>query len=145
VGISTPLGAHRWRFSVGAATGDPLAPTYALAAVAGVPEGAQFLRVKLDRPMSNDAFLRVDLVDTDGQRFTIWENLGNVYGETSSEVWLGLADFHPYFWSKAVPGERRLRPEKVREVHLRVYLGKGGAMDVGLEWATAVLPTKHSK
>jgi hypothetical protein len=122
-----------------------MAPTYAVAAAEGVPKGAQFLRVKLDQPMSNDAFLRVDLVDTDGQRFTIWENLGNVYGETSTEVWLGLADFHPYFWSKAVAGERRLRPEKVKEVHLRAYLGNGGAMDVGLEWATAGLPTKHTK
>ncbi len=139
------LGAQRWRFSVAVANSDPLAPTYAVAAVAGVPKAAQFLRVKLDRPMSNDAFLRVDLVDTDGQRFTIWENLGNVYGETSAEVWLGLADFHPYFWSKAVPGERRLRPEKVKEVHLRAYLGNGGAMDVGLEWAKAGLPTKNTK
>jgi hypothetical protein len=142
---SSELGAQRWRFSMGAANSDPMAPTYAVAAVEGVPKGAQFLRVKLDRPMSNDAFLRVDLVDTDGQRFTIWENLGNVYGETSTEVWLGLADFHPYFWSKAVAGERRLRPEKVKEVHLRAYLGNGGAMDVGLEWATAGLPTKHTK
>lgn len=133
---SSPLAGQRWRFSIGAVKGDPLAPTYAVAAVEGVPNGTQFLRVKLDRPMSNDAFLRLDLVDTDGQRFTIWENLGNVYGETSSEVWLGLADFHPYFWSKAVPGERRLRPEKVREVHLRVYLPQGGEMAVALEWAT---------
>ena len=30
---------------------DPLAPTYALGALRGVPEGARFLRVKLDRPM----------------------------------------------------------------------------------------------
>ena len=84
--------------------------------------------------MSRTRGIRVDLIDADGQRFSIWENLGNVYGESSNEVWLSLQDFHPYFWSKAVPGGRRLRPEKVREISLRIYLPEGGSIDARLEW-----------
>jgi hypothetical protein len=129
------LEGERWRFSVGVPVNDPLAPTYALAAIQGVPEGARFLRLRLDRPMERDAYVRVDLVDDDGQRFTIWENLGMVYGETSRDVWLGIADFHPYLWSKAKAGDRRLRPEKVREIGLRVYLRKSTPLDVELDWA----------
>jgi len=112
-----------------------LAPTYAVAALDEMPAGARFLRLRLDRPMTRDSYLRVDLVDEDGQRFTIWENLGNVYGEVSRDVWLGLPDFHPYLWSKAVPGNRRLRPERVREIGLRFYLRTGGSLDVKLDWA----------
>lgn len=125
------------RLSVPKPVNDPLAPPYALAALRGVPEGVEFLRVKMDRPMTRNAALRVDLVDVDGERFTIWENLGNAYGVSSRETWLALADFHPYFWSKAVAGNRRLRPDKVREIVLRVYLPHGGAMDVELEWMRA--------
>ena len=125
------------RFSVAKPVNDPLAPTYALAALRGVPEDARFLRVRLDRPMTRNATVRVDLVDANGERFTIWENLGNPYGGSSRDVWLGLADFHPYFWSKAVAGNRRLRPDKVREISLRFYLIEGGSRVVELEWMRA--------
>jgi hypothetical protein len=126
------------RFSVATPVNDPLAPAYALAALRGVPEGVSFLRLRLDRPMVRNAAVRVDLVDVDGERFTIWENLGNAYGESSNEVWLALADFHPYFWSKAVAGNRRLRTDKVREIGLRFYLSDGGSMDVEMEWMRAL-------
>jgi hypothetical protein len=55
----------------------------------------------------------VDLIDEDGQRFSIWENLGMVYGETSRDVWLALEDFHPYFWSTTVPGKLFFRGDRV--------------------------------
>ncbi len=136
------LGA--WRFEVAKPINDPLAPTYALGALRGVPEGAQFLRVKLDRPMVRNSSVRVDLVDADGERFTIWENLGNSYGGSSREVWLALADFHPYFWSRSVPGNRRLRPDKVREISLRLSLLDGGSMDVELEWMSVARSPRSS-
>ena len=124
-----------WRFSAGNPSNDPLAPTYALAALQGVPDGARFLRLHLDRPMDRNGLVRADLVDSDGQRFTIWENFGNVYGERSQDVWLGLSDFHPHLWGKAVPGHRTLQPEKVREIMLRFYFPKGGSLDVEMDWA----------
>jgi hypothetical protein len=132
------LEAKPWRFSVAQPINDPLAPTYALAAMRGVPESARFLRLRLNRPMAGDAGVRVDLVDEDGQRFTIWENLGIAYGENSRDVWLGLPDFHPYLWSKAVPGNRRLRPGKVREIGLRFYFRKASSLEVELDWAMAM-------
>lgn len=123
------------RFTVNQPVNDPLAPTYAMAALDGVPANAKFLKLTLDRPMSADTFLRVDLIEENGQRFTIWEDFGNVKGAFERELWLGLEDFHPYLWSRAVPGRRTLRPDKVREVQLRVYLPRGGKLDVRLEWA----------
>lgn len=123
------------RFSAPDAVNDPLAPTYALAALQGVPKGARFLRLKLNRPMARGACVRVDLVDEDGQRFTIWENFGLPYGETPWEVWLSLADFHPYLWSAVKPGNRRLRPERVREIGLRLYLHEKSSLDIEVEWA----------
>jgi hypothetical protein len=134
IASSSPLTAPTWRFSVAKPTRDPIAPTYAVAALDGAPKGAQFLRVRLDKPMTSNAKLRVDLIDEDGQRFSIWENLGMVYGESSRDVWLALEDFHPYFWSVTVPGKLRIDPEKVREVSLRFYLQSGESMAVGLEW-----------
>ncbi len=125
------------RFSVAKPVNDPLAPTYALAALKGVPAGARFLHLRLNRPMGRGACVRVDLVDEEGQRFTIWENFGVPYGEAPWDVWLGLADFHPYLWSTVKAGNRRLRPERVREIGLRVYLQEGGTLEVGLEWAIA--------
>lgn len=139
---SSPRTAPTWRFSVAKPMRDPLAPTYAVAALDRVPKGARFLRVRLDKPMTAKANLRVDLIDEDGQRFTIWENLGMVYGEASRDVWLAPEDFHPYFWSTTVPGKLRVNPAKVREISLRVYLPQGGSMEVGLEWMGERLKAK---
>jgi len=125
------------RFSIGTITSDPLAPIYAVAALEGVPKGAKFLRVRFDRPMRDQDYMRVDLIDTDGQRFTIWENMGMVYGPASNEVWLGLEDFHPYFWSTAVPGKYRIDPQEVRELQMRFFFHNNEGMEVGLEWMTA--------
>ena len=102
---------------------DPLAPTQAAASVAGLPKEG-FLRLQLSRIMSRECSVRVDLVDGAGRRFTIWENLGMSYQQPSSpDVWLNLADFHPYFWGRA--GERvQFRPSQTREVQLRFYFKK---------------------
>jgi len=85
--------------------------------------------------MSAGVNVRVDLIDAHGQRFTLWENLGQVYGESSRDVWLALEDFHPHAWSRIAPGNRRLKPDQIREISPRVYLPRGGAVDVELDWA----------
>jgi hypothetical protein len=114
---------------------DPLAPACAVAGLAGVPNGARFLRVSLDKPMNGNAFIRVDLGDVNGQRFTIWENVGMVYGQRSNEVWLALDDFHPWFWSNSVPGAWHVRRDQVCEIGLTFYFSSGESRVVTLEWA----------
>ena len=133
------LGAHgagSWRFEQTKPNHDPLVSTYALAAVTEVPKGARFLRVQMDRSMDASAYLRVYLGDKHGQRFTIWENLGRVYGdEASRELWLALEDFHPFAWSQTITGQRRLKVDDIREISLRLYLKSGETRMVSLEWA----------
>jgi hypothetical protein len=125
----------RTRFIKNVTNKDPLAPPCAVAGLNGVPRDARFLKMTLDRPMNNDAFIRVDLGDENGQRFTIWENVGMVYGEGSNEVWLALEDFHPWFWSHTEPGVLRVRKDRVREIGLTFYFKSGESRVVSLEWA----------
>lgn len=139
-------GAGSWRFKQTKPNHDPLVSTYALAAVTEVPKDARFLRVKMDRPMDASAYLRVYLGDKHGQRFTIWENLGRVYGdEASRELWLALEDFHPFAWSQTITGQRRLKVEDIREISLRLYLQSGETRTVLLEWAREkpLEPNRH--
>jgi hypothetical protein len=101
---------------------DPLAPPAAVAAVDGIPR-ADFLRLQLDRPMSRDCKVLVVLVDDRGQRYSIWENFGADYYGSRSDVWLNLQDIHADFWGP-MSADYAFRPERIREVHLRVYLKK---------------------
>jgi hypothetical protein len=76
----------------------------------------------------------VDLVDADGQRFCIWENLGQSYFVNSSEVWLNVHDMQIYFWGRCTVNPR-FHPERVREIQLRFYCNKAGErMRVRLSW-----------
>ena len=101
---------------------DPLLPTTAVAAVDGLPAKG-FLRLQLNRPMASAAFVRVDLVDKKGQRFSIWENLGMNYARPSPDVWLSIEDFNVYFWGRC-KADARLHPADVREVQLRFFFRK---------------------
>jgi hypothetical protein len=102
---------------------DPLRAKLAVAAVAGLPREG-FIRLQLDRPMSREFGVCVDFVDRQGQRFTIWENFGVSYYEPkSTDVWLNLADFHPYFWGRCM-ADPTFRPEDVEEIQLRFYLNR---------------------
>ncbi len=104
---------------------DSLVPQYVAAKVAGLPSSG-FIRVKADRAIGlPDEVFRVDLVDVRGRRFTIWENFGISYTESSDELWLNIADFHLYGWGRT-EGDPKLNPVEVREIHLRTYLGKTG-------------------
>jgi hypothetical protein len=101
---------------------DPLSPTIALAKIDGLPLRG-FLRLQLDRPMDSDFKMRVDLVDRQGQRFTVWENLGASYFGPRDDVWLNLEDFHIYFWGRC--SKRPVFcPADVDEIRLRPYFAR---------------------
>lgn len=101
---------------------DPLSPTMAIARVRGLPLRG-FLRLQLDCPMDAGFRVRVDLVDRQGQRFTVWENLGASYFGPSDDVWLNLDDFHIYFWGRC--SERPdFRPQDIDEIRLRFFFAR---------------------
>jgi len=106
-------------FQVAGLSRDPLLPVQAVAEVDGLPPRG-FLRLQLSNPKVH---VRVDLVDTKGQRFAIWENFGMNYARPSSDVWLNLADFNLYFWGHC-GADDRLYPERIREVQLRFFFKK---------------------
>ena len=119
---------------------DPLMPAMAFAAINGVPNDG-FLRVQLDQPMAPGRTVRVDLVDADGQRFCIWENLGQSYFVKSSEVWLNVHDMQIYFWGHCLP-DPTFHPERVKEIQLWFYRKTPGEkMRIQLSWMT---PKKYS-
>jgi hypothetical protein len=130
------------RFEVLAPTDDPEMPK--LAAMR-VPEGLPprgWLRVAMRELSQQEVRVRVDLVDVQGRRFTIWENLGHVLGaRVDAPRWLALEDFHPYAWG-FLDAQRSLRPEEVRELHLRFYAKQGPAM-VDIEIGLATQPGRE--
>ncbi|MFA6289053.1 MAG: hypothetical protein WC661_16850 [Opitutaceae bacterium] len=109
----------RTMFQVARLSRDPLLPPQAVAAVEGLPARG-FLRLQLSDPKVR---VRVDLVDTKGQRFAVWENFGVNYERPSSDVWLSLDDFNLYFWGRC-GADARLYPERIREVRLRFFFQK---------------------
>lgn len=114
---------------------DPLMPQMAFAAVAGLPEDG-FLRMKLDRPMAMGRSVRVDLVDAAGQRFCIWENLGQNYFVKSSEIWLNIHDMQVYFWGRCT-ADPRFNPRRVTEIQLWFFRKTPGEkMRIELSWMT---------
>lgn len=122
---SPPLGSVRSqvsaaRFWIEKENTDPLVPTLAVAAVDGLP-AAGFIRLQLDKPMTNECKVLVVLVDDRGQRYSIWENFGADYYGSRSDIWLNLEDFHADFWGP-MSADYHFRPERIREVHLRIYL-----------------------
>lgn len=99
--------------------GDPLYPPAAIAELNGLPKEG-FLVVRPEPMMDANMGARVDLVDKRGQRFTIWENLGQSYTAPRKDLWLNLKDFHIYFWGKC-SDDPTFHPEDVRELQLRFY------------------------
>ena len=101
---------------------DPLRQTLAVARIAGLPKTG-FIYLKTNRPMTADFYVRVDLLDRQGQRFAIWENLGVSYYGPQNEAWLNLEDFQHYIWT-GVTTNPRLDPTQVEEIQLRFYFKK---------------------
>jgi hypothetical protein len=106
-------------------------------AVAALPKGLPptangFLRLVATDALGRAALIRVDLIDADGQRFSIVENFGRL--EDEDAVYLGYEDFHPWFYGRCVPGRQRLDPLRVREIQLRFFrAGEGKRYFVQLE------------
>lgn len=111
-----------FRFWTPTVENDPLEPTLAAAKLDGLP-GEGFLRLQLDRPMGREAKVRLDLIDDQQQRFTIWENLGVDYYGSKDDVWLNLKDFYIYFWGPCSQNPK-FDPARVRELQLRFYFAK---------------------
>lgn len=113
------------RFTVarpaGASADDPLRPPMAAARCSGLPEEG-FLILRSDDP-GRAPPVRVDLIDSTGQRFTVWENLGRSYLGAPGDVWLNLRDFHVYFWGRCDEHPSFHAPA-IREVQLRFYPGR---------------------
>lgn len=106
---------------------DAVTPPMAFAAM---PEGlpvarAGFLRLRVTDPAGGDPpHVRVDLIDRDGQRWSVVENFGRSYFRDEGDtVFLGYTDFHPWVFGRTKPF-RAFDPRAVREVQLR-FSGPG--------------------
>jgi len=93
-------------------------------AILSLPNGlpaakAGFLRLQATDSQGRPASGRVDLVDGNGQRFSIVEGLGrNPLVNTGDTVLLGYANFHPWVFGNCRPGVG-FDPKRVRELQLR--------------------------
>jgi hypothetical protein len=116
------MGSLVAKFWTPAIENDPLSPTLAAARLDGLPSEG-FLRLHLDRPMGREAKVRLDLIDDQQQRFTIWENFGVDYYGSKDDVWLNLKDFYIYFWGPCSQTPK-FDPARVRELQLRFYFSK---------------------
>ncbi len=77
--------------------------------------------VRLRFPRGFRGWLRVDLIDEVGQRFTVAQGLGrNPHLENADTIWLGYKDFHIYSFGR-ITGDPVFRPEAIREIQLRFY------------------------
>jgi hypothetical protein len=113
---------HATRFWTPAIEDDPLSPTLAAAKLDGLPSEG-FLRLRLDRPMGRETKVRLDLIDDQQQRFTIWENFGVDYYGSKDDLWLNLKDFYIFFWGPCSKNPQ-FDPARVRELQLRFYFAK---------------------
>ncbi len=109
-------------FVVAGESSDPRLPPMAVTRVDGLPpRNDGFLRLRylgVDPPPGG---IRVDLVDEDGQRFSVAEGLGrNPDRSNPRMVTLAYEDFHPYAFGR-LTDRPIFRPESIREIQLRFY------------------------
>jgi len=97
-------------------------PPMAITKIDGLPKAADaFLRLRIPRPASLQNAVRVDLVDKQGQRFSIIENLGDDWFDPDRrEIFLSYEDFHISSWGRCT-ATPVFRPEDIREIQLRIY------------------------
>jgi hypothetical protein len=123
-------------FDVTDRNADPLSPPMAIARLPqGLPAARNgYLRVQARDANGRPAAVRVDVIDRDGERFTIVENLGRTPGApTGDTVWLGYADLHPWVFGRCRPGAR-FDPARAREIQLRFCeAGAGKEFQVRLD------------
>ncbi len=108
---------------------DAVTPPMAVAATpAGLPGLIPgFLRLRVINPAGGDPpLVRVDLVDRDGQRWSLVENFGrNYFRDEGDTVLLGYADFHPWVFGRVHPFSP-FDPAAIREIQLR-FVGAGAS------------------
>ena len=124
-----------WRFQIPPPSDDPRLPPMAVTKVDGLPEEPDgFLRLRIaDEKAAGEVSIRVDLIDAQGQRFTIAENSGqNWIDPIADEVFLSYRDFHLYIWGRCM-GQSVFRPGDIREIQLRFYSGAAVSADVRLD------------
>jgi hypothetical protein len=108
-------------FDVTDRNADPLSPPMAIARLPrGLPAARDgYLRVQARDANGRPAAVRVDVIDRDGERFSIVENLGRTPGAPTGDiVWLGYADFHPWVFGRCRP-DAKFDPARAREIQLR--------------------------
>jgi hypothetical protein len=91
----------------------------AIARVDGLP-AFDFLRLRSDRLLESEFYLRLDLLTAAGERYTLFEHGGSNPAHPSREVWLNRHDFHLYFWSRYPTRAHELNPASIRELQLRL-------------------------
>jgi hypothetical protein len=136
----TPPGdvSRATRFRIAGQTVDPRLPPMAITKVAGLPGGPDaFLHLRFPNDAHTEGGVRVDLVDAQGQRFSVAENLGrNRFRNDPANVWLAYRDFHIYAWGRCSENPV-FRPEAIREIQLRFYpVVKDARIPIALEIAS---------
>jgi hypothetical protein len=123
-----------WRFEIPESSNDPTRPTMAVASVAGLPPLENgFLRLRLFGEDTVAVDVRVDLIDSRGQRFAIAENFGRNWMRPEADtIYLSFEDFGIYQWGRCT--ERpTFDPAEVREVQLRFFAPLGGRIGAQLD------------
>jgi len=115
---------------------DALTPPQAILSLPnGLPAAATgFLRLRATDGRGRPAFLRVDLLDVDGQRFSIVEGLGrNPLADSGDTVLLGYNDFHRWVFGNCRAGVG-FDPRRIRGLQLRFCdAGAGTRFHVSLD------------
>jgi len=129
-------GAGSLTFDVKESNEDALTPPQAIFSLPdGLPPAtAGFLRLRATDGRGRPAYLRVDLVDVDGQRFSIVEGLGrNPLVDSGDTVLLGYNDFHRWVFGNCRPGVG-FDPRRIRGLQLRFCeAGAGTRFHVNLD------------
>jgi hypothetical protein len=108
-----------WSFQLNHPSLLPGNPPIAIAQIHGLPANG-FIRLIAPQNFGDRLHIRVNLIDDAGQRFSLFENFGLDSSAPANQAWLRLADFHPYFWGRFVPG-KNFNPASIRELQLRFY------------------------
>jgi hypothetical protein len=110
-----------WHFTLSSNETQLNSPPTVVTRISGLPSSG-FLRVRTPRPMEHGFAVRIDLIDVHQRRFSQFEWYGLVRGKLNRELWLNMADFHPFGWGnfKSAP----FNPAEVREIQLRLFFGR---------------------
>jgi hypothetical protein len=111
-----------WRFQMSKRQTDPRFPPMAITKVDGLPAVADgFLRLRVGQKPGAATGIRVDLVDINGQRFSVAENFGQDWLDANpAKTFLSYRDFNLYGWGRCL-AHPAFHPSNIREIQLRFY------------------------